>query len=81
MRVPKDIAIVCVGNSVEASEVDPPLSAVSVPRGYEFGRIGAQLLLERAAQAASSVWVPRRITLDTRLIVRASTVGSLLSKV
>ena len=81
LRVPKDIAIVCVGNSVEASEVDPPLSAVSVPRGYEFGRIGAQLLLERAAQAASSVWVPRRITLDTRLIVRASTVGSLLSKV
>ena len=75
LRVPKDIAIVCVGNSVEASEVDPPLTAVSVPRGYEFGRIGAQLLLERAAQAASSVWVPRRITLDTRLIVRASTVG------
>jgi LacI family transcriptional regulator len=77
-RIPDDVALVCIGNTSEASEVDPPLSAIAVPRGYEFGRIGAQLLLEHLAQTSASQWVPRHITLDTRLIVRASTVAGLM---
>ena len=81
LRIPTDIAIVCIGNTVGINEIDPPLTAVSVPRGYEFGRIGAQLLLERAAQSGTSAWIPRRITLDTRLIVRASTVENLLPSI
>jgi LacI family transcriptional regulator len=76
-RIPEDVALVCIGNTSEVSEVDPPLTAVAVPRGYEFGRIGAQLLLEHLAQTGAADWVPRHITLETRLIVRASTVSGL----
>jgi LacI family transcriptional regulator len=73
-RVPQELAVVCVGDSVMSAENDPPLTVVAHPRGYEFGRVGSQLLLERILKTDAEPLLSRRVVLETRLIVRASTV-------
>ncbi len=73
-RVPQDLAVVCIGDSVTSAEHDPPLTVVAHPRGYEFGRVWSQRLLERITAPDPSSLKPRAIVLETHLIVRASTV-------
>jgi LacI family transcriptional regulator len=74
LKVPQELAVVCIGDAVISSESDPPLTVVAHPRGYEFGRIGSQLLLERITKSNAEPLESRAVLLETRLIVRSSTV-------
>ena len=73
-RVPQDLAVACVGDVVLTAETNPQLTVAAHPKGYEFGRIGSQLLLERILAPDGFAVAPRKIMLETRLIVRGSTV-------
>ena len=73
-RVPDDVALVSIDNIIEAAESDPGLSTVAIPQNYEHGRVAAQLLLDRLQGSGDTSGPPRRVELDTRLIVRGSTV-------
>ena len=79
LQIPKDVAIASVDNTAEASDADPPLTTVSVPRIYEYGRLAAELLLDRFQRHISGEEPspPKHVTLDTRLFVRGSTVPTL----
>jgi LacI family transcriptional regulator len=74
LTVPLELAVACVGDAIMSAESDPPLTVVAHPRGYEFGRIGSQLLLERILRPDTESFESRAVVLETRLIVRASTV-------
>lgn len=75
LRIPQDIAVIGVDNIADALDANPPLSTVSIPRLYEYGRIAANLLLDRLG-AERTAHEPRIIKLETRLIVRESTVAT-----
>lgn len=74
-HVPKDIALTCIGNLGDVVEAELGLTTVAVPRPYEFGRIAAQLVLERLEKSADLK--PRKISLETRLVIRSSSVVGL----
>jgi LacI family transcriptional regulator len=74
LRIPQDVAVIGVDNIADAADANPPLSTVSIPRLYEYGRIAANLLLDRLG-ADHAMQEPRIIKLETRLIVRESTVA------
>lgn len=67
LRIPEDIAIIGAGNTPEGEVAHPGLSTVGPEDAY--GRIAA-LLRERAAETNRTA--DRDITLDWKLIVRAS---------
>jgi LacI family transcriptional regulator len=77
LRVPQDVAIVCIGDAARTIDTDPALTSVVVPRGYELGRVGSQLLLERIIAGDKEPLSPRKVVLETRLVVRTSTVAGL----
>ncbi len=69
--VPLDIAVTGYDNNHFASESAIPISTVAQP-GEEMGAMAADLLLEQIAQPE----IPHRtVTLEPRLIPRASTLG------
>ena len=71
-RVPEDVAVVGFSDWEMASVVQPPMSSVYQP-GYEMGVVSAELLLEQIeAQHNNQPVQPMTKTLETRLIVRAS---------
>ncbi len=69
MTVPEDMALVCFDDVEHLAVLSPFLTVIDQP-AETFGRLGAQLLLERISGKAG----PRsqRIMLQTDLIVRAS---------
>jgi DNA-binding LacI/PurR family transcriptional regulator len=67
-RVPHDVAVVAFDDSPLAESMDPPLSSVRQP-AEEMGREMTRLLLEGIRQPGGA---PRRVILDTRLVIRAS---------
>ncbi|HVL54092.1 MAG TPA: LacI family DNA-binding transcriptional regulator [Vitreimonas sp.] len=69
-RVPQDVAVVGFDDSV-APTLDPPLTSVRQPI-EEMGREMVRLLIDQVAQPSP---VPRRVILDTRLVIRHSTEG------
>jgi len=69
ISVPKDIGLVCFDDVEHLAVLSPFLTVIDQP-AETFGSLGAQLLLERMAGKASSR--PRRIVLQTDLIVRES---------
>ena len=77
LAVPRDVAIVCVGDAQVTAASRPSLTSVTVPRGYEFGRLGAQLLLER--MGGTYTGAAREVVLETRLLIRDSTATGLVS--
>lgn len=79
LRVPQDVAIVCIGDVARTIDTDPALTSVVVPRGYELGRVGSQMLLERIVAKDQEPLSARQVVLETRLVVRASTVAGLVS--
>jgi LacI family transcriptional regulator len=66
--MPNDIAVVGFDDLPWATSLQPPLSVVAQP-AFEVGVTAARLLLDRLHDPARP---PRHITLETRLIVRAS---------
>jgi LacI family transcriptional regulator len=73
-RVPQDLAVACVGDVTLTAETDPQLTVAAHPKGYEFGRIGSQMLLERILNPETMTLPPRKVILETQFIVRGSTV-------
>src|ERR1700722_19534838 len=69
LSVPKDMGLVCFDDVEHLAVLSPFLTVIDQP-AETFGSLGAQLLLERMAGKASSR--PRRIVLQTNLIVRTS---------
>jgi LacI family transcriptional regulator len=76
LKMPEDVALACIGNMGDVIEAELGLTTVAVPRAFEFGRIGAQLVLERLNKP-SAPQNPRKISLETRLIIRSSSVAGL----
>jgi LacI family transcriptional regulator len=69
LSVPKDMGLVCFDDVEHLAVLSPFLTVIDQP-AETFGSLGAQLLLERMSGKASSR--PRRIVLQTDLIVRES---------
>jgi DNA-binding LacI/PurR family transcriptional regulator len=69
-RVPQDVAVVGFDDSI-ATTLDPPLTSVRQPI-EEMGREMVRLLVDRGSEPAP---VPRRVILETRLVVRRSSQG------
>jgi LacI family transcriptional regulator len=69
LSVPEDIALVCFDDVEHLAVLSPFLTVIDQP-AETLGGLGAQLLLERIAGKAGIR--PRRITLQTDLIVRRS---------
>lgn len=70
LRVPEDISVVCFDDLDLASALDPFLTVAAQP-AYQFGAMGAQLLIERIEKTAVQP-EPRTIILPSELIVRSS---------
>jgi LacI family transcriptional regulator len=68
IRIPEELAVVCLDDMPWATSLRPPLTAVAQPV-EALGRTGAQVLLERLKDPKRLV---RQVVLPTRLMVRAS---------
>jgi LacI family transcriptional regulator len=73
MRIPGDLSIVGFDDIRLAAFTNPPLTTVKQSK-HEMGSIAARLLIERMAQPNLP---PRLEILETQLVVRGSTIGSL----
>jgi LacI family transcriptional regulator len=69
LRVPEDIALVCVDDLEQAAMIDPFLTVAAQP-AYTMGTTAMHLLLERITGRYSGE--SRLVTLGTRLQVRRS---------
>lgn len=71
LRIPDDVAIIGFTDDPIVRLLDPPLSTISQPK-VEMGKSAARLLLEQITHSEEE-FVPRVVTLKTRLVVRGST--------
>ncbi len=69
LRVPEDMALVCMDDIPHVSEIDPFLTVAAQP-AYEIGATAARLLIERLT--ARRNLRPREVVLPTTLIIRRS---------
>ncbi len=69
LRVPEDMALVCMDDIPHVSEIDPFLT-VAVQPAYEMGATAARLLIERLT--ARRNLRPREVVLPPTLIIRRS---------
>jgi LacI family transcriptional regulator len=70
-RIPEDVGLAGFGNGQNALLTDPPLTTIN-QNGYEMGRVGAELLLERI-HSDSDIFQPELRIIDTNLVIREST--------
>jgi LacI family repressor for deo operon, udp, cdd, tsx, nupC, and nupG len=68
LRVPRDISVAGFDDIVFAAMADPPLTTIRQPR-RELGRKGASVILD----LLKGQGVPKRIQLETELVIREST--------
>lgn len=69
LRVPEDIALVCIDDFGMGSDLDPFMTVARQPE-HEMGRRAAQLLIERILGGYPGA--PREIVLPARLVIRHS---------
>jgi LacI family transcriptional regulator len=69
LRVPDDVALVCVDDVAVAAEIDPFLTVMAQP-AYTMGTLAMRLLLERINGTFKGE--PREVVLAPRLLVRRS---------
>jgi DNA-binding LacI/PurR family transcriptional regulator len=72
VRIPKDISVMGYTDEPVASLVDPPLTTISQPI-FEIGQTAATLLIKQI-DGKLDRRDPKHLTLNTRLIVRNSTI-------
>lgn len=70
IRVPEDISVACFDDLDTSLDLDPFLTVVSQP-AYQFGYLGAEMLIERIEETAPPEF--RKVVLPSDLIVRKST--------
>ena len=71
LRIPEDVAVAGYNDVPLSRRLAPPLTTVRVP-GQDFGRISAEILIERIQTGMSG---RRRVVLRPELVVRGSTVA------
>jgi DNA-binding LacI/PurR family transcriptional regulator len=69
LRVPEDVSIIGFDNIAVSSMIDPPLTTIDQPVG-QIGYQGCELLIEKINNPLTP---PKKIFLNTELIVREST--------
>ncbi|GHH97829.1 LacI family DNA-binding transcriptional regulator [Neobacillus kokaensis] len=69
INIPEDIAVVCYDGVPNYTENEPFLTAAEQP-SYNFGYLGAQMLIERIENTCPEV--PRKIVLPAELYIRES---------
>lgn len=69
IRIPEDIAVVCYDGIPNYSGNEPFLTTAEQP-AYDFGYLGAQLLIERIEGKAPET--PRKIVLPSEIFIRKS---------
>jgi LacI family transcriptional regulator len=69
LRLPQDLSVVGLDDIWLASEEEPPLTTVALPR-YEIGVLSVQMLFDRLDHPEAS---PRNEVVQTHLVVRGST--------
>jgi DNA-binding LacI/PurR family transcriptional regulator len=69
LRIPEDVSVTAINNSLLSRSLDPPVTSVD-PFPSTLGRLAFRLLHERVAGIYSGP--PVRMTLDPTLVVRAS---------
>jgi LacI family transcriptional regulator len=72
LRVPRDVAIVAIGDTWLSVMTTPPLTSIRQPL-FEMGKTAVEVLL---ATLANRDQPPQRIVYPVSLVVRASTVGA-----
>ncbi|MDO9464533.1 MAG: LacI family DNA-binding transcriptional regulator [bacterium] len=77
-KIPEDIALVGFDDIYPSAILNPSLTTVSQPK-YEQGRLAAQLLVRR--MTGDKDCFPENITLDTRLVIRESTLRKKYAKI
>lgn len=70
IRVPEDISVACFDDLDTSLDLDPFLTVVSQP-AYQFGFMGAEMLIERIESKAPLDF--RKVVLSSELIIRGST--------
>jgi len=76
LRIPDDIALVCVDDFGMGSELDPFMTIVRQPE-REMGRLGAKLLIERILGIYTGA--PREVVLPAQVVIRRSCGAALLN--
>lgn len=71
-HIPDDVAIVCFDDVDPFTDLDPFLTVAAQP-AYQFGYIGAQLLIERIENKAPQK--PREVILAPEIIIRKSSLA------
>lgn len=69
IKIPQDIAVVCYDSIPNYLGNEPFLTAAEQP-SYNFGYLGAQLLIERIENTAPEI--PRKIVLPSEIHLRES---------
>ena len=69
LRVPEDIAVVGFDDITYSALTAPPLTTVSQPK-YRMGVVAMRLL--REAMEQKDRWLPRKVVLQTELVIRES---------
>lgn len=72
LRIPQDLALVGFGNLEFTSQLDVPLTTVSMP-ALDMGYMAARTLIQRAGNAALPI---QRLILPTELVIRQSCGGA-----
>lgn len=70
IRVPQDISVVCFDDLDPSLDLDPFLTVVSQP-AYQFGYLGAEMLIERIEKTGPPEF--SKVVLPSELIIRHST--------
>ncbi len=69
MRIPEDVALVCIDDFGMGSDLDPFMTVARQPE-HEMGQSVAQLLIERILGVYSGT--PREIVFPAQLVIRRS---------
>jgi LacI family transcriptional regulator len=72
LRIPQDLALVGFGNLDFTSQLDVPLTTVSMP-ALDMGYMAARTLIQRAGNAALPI---QRMIMPTELVIRQSCGGA-----
>lgn len=72
LRVPEDVSVVGLDNIFLASQTDPPLTTVALPR-REIGELAMKMLLQLLKTGNDADTLPVIEKVETTLVIRAST--------
>ncbi len=79
ISIPEDLSVIGLDNIWLASETDPPLTTIALPR-YQIGQIAMQSLFDLMKNAQDTQDKPKYTTIETTLVIRDSTAAPASNK-